>query len=323
MANHKRNNQPIAFGDINIVKHAASQEAILDAAMRMRDQDVLEAGSLGFLSRELVQVSLPHSNPGDDLPVWSRQNGNLSLTLQPKREMKDGKLECVGYPYGVIPRLILIYLCSEVVRTKSRFVPLGNSMSHFMTEVGISDVSGGRWGTIPRFKDQLRRLLQAKIDFTYDSEQVEAYENASIAKRVVLWWENSPPDQETLFESYVKLDYDFVERICSHPVPLDKRMVGALQKSPLALDLYFWLNHRVTWLKADQRISWKALAQQMGSAYTDVNNFKKAAQKELQLIKVLWPDLKIESAHGGFIIKPSHPHVAAKTIITLPGAREN
>ncbi len=323
MSKQERYKKPVSFGDIKVVKLAANQEAILDAAVRMQDKNALEANSLGFLCRELVQVSLPHSNPGNDLPVWSRENGNLSLTLQPKRYMKEGELQCVGYPYGVIPRLILIYLCSEVVRTKDRYVPLGNSMSNFMQDIGISDVSGGRWGTITRFKDQLRRLLTANINFTYDTNQVKIDENASIAKRTVLWWDESTPEQETLFDSYVKLDYDFVERICAHPVPLDKRMVAVMQKSPLALDLYFWLNHRVTWLKANQRISWKALAQQMGSAYSDVNNFKKAAKKELQTIKALWPGLNIESAHGGFILKPSRPHVSGKTIITLPSPKEN
>ena len=323
MSKPKRNNDPIALGDIENVRMAASQQAILDAAMRMQDQDALEANALGFLCRELVQVSLPHSNPGNDLPVWTRENGNLSLTLQPKRYMKEGELQCVGYPYGVVPRLILIHLCSEVVRTGERIVPLGSSMSQFMQDIGISDVSGGRWGTISRFKDQLRRLLTANINFTYDTDEVKVDENASIAKRVVLWWDASLPEQEALFESYVKLDYDFVERISSHPVPLDKRMVAILQKSPLALDLYFWLNHRVSWLRKDQRISWRALAQQMGSEYSDVNNFKKAANKELRKIKAAWPDLKIESARGGFILKPSRPHVTSKKVFALPSVKKS
>ena len=98
-------------------------------------------------------------------------------------------------------------------------------------------------------------------------------------------------------------------------------MVAVLQKSPLALDLYFWLNHRVTWLKSDQRISWKILAHQMGSEYADVNNFKKAANKELRKIKAAWQDLKIESARGGFILKPSRPHVSSKKIFALPSTK--
>jgi hypothetical protein len=33
-----------------------------------------------LLARQLVQT-LRHSDPGD-IPVWSRQNGNLTLTIQ-------------------------------------------------------------------------------------------------------------------------------------------------------------------------------------------------------------------------------------------------
>jgi hypothetical protein len=34
------------------------------------------------MARQLVQVTLPHRNPGD-VPEWSRTNGNLLLSIRP------------------------------------------------------------------------------------------------------------------------------------------------------------------------------------------------------------------------------------------------
>ena len=35
-----------------------------------------------FLARQLVQATLPHSDPGD-VPVWTRTNGRLTLVVRP------------------------------------------------------------------------------------------------------------------------------------------------------------------------------------------------------------------------------------------------
>jgi hypothetical protein len=63
-----------------------------------------------FIARELVQVSLPHSNPGN-IPVWTRTNGNVTLAIQPGADITAGK--SYGYPYGTIPRLLLFWMTTE------------------------------------------------------------------------------------------------------------------------------------------------------------------------------------------------------------------
>ena len=73
-----------------------------------------------FLARNLVQVTLPHSNPGD-VPVWGRTNGNLTLTIKPDWSIDPctGKPVCIGLPYGTIPRLLLFWITTESGRTFS------------------------------------------------------------------------------------------------------------------------------------------------------------------------------------------------------------
>ena len=48
---------------------------ILDAAVEVRQEP--DAYEIAYLARELVQCTLPHTNPGD-VPAWSRTNGNLT-----------------------------------------------------------------------------------------------------------------------------------------------------------------------------------------------------------------------------------------------------
>jgi hypothetical protein len=66
----------------------------------------------------------------------------LSLLASPK----------IGLPYGSIPRLLLAWVTTEAVKTKSRELELGDSMSAFMAELGLKP-TGGANGSITRLKE--------------------------------------------------------------------------------------------------------------------------------------------------------------------------
>ena len=89
------------------------QKRLIDASTaialdRPTDQDK------AFLARQLVQTTLPHADPGN-VPVWSRSNGNLTLTIQQGYD-DDGKP--YGHPFGTIPRLLMYWMTTEAIRTK-------------------------------------------------------------------------------------------------------------------------------------------------------------------------------------------------------------
>lgn len=52
---------------------------ILDAATVIRERWP-NASDLAFMAKHLVQVTLPHRDPGD-VPFWSRTNGDLTLVI--------------------------------------------------------------------------------------------------------------------------------------------------------------------------------------------------------------------------------------------------
>ena len=97
---------------------------------------------IGFTSRVLAQATMPHKNPGD-VARWERSNGALRLVIQPG---PDGKL-----PYGSIPRLLMAWVTTEAVRTKSRELTLGNTLSSFLDELGLGR-TGGEKGDITRLR---------------------------------------------------------------------------------------------------------------------------------------------------------------------------
>ncbi|MGB5659050.1 MAG: replication protein RepA [Thermoanaerobaculia bacterium] len=71
----------------------------------------------------------------------------------------------VGLPYGSYPRLLLAYLTTEAVRTKSPKIDLSATPNDLARKLGLSTISGPR-GTALRLEVQLRRLLHMRLSWT-------------------------------------------------------------------------------------------------------------------------------------------------------------
>ena len=95
----------------------------------------------GFMARMMVLCSLPRTNPGNR-KEYKRVNGPYRLYMQAGPETK--------LPFGNLPRLILAWLCTEVVRTQSREIVLGKSLSVFMRTLGVYSSAGGGANPAPQ-----------------------------------------------------------------------------------------------------------------------------------------------------------------------------
>lgn len=272
------------------------------------DTDAISAGELSFMARLLVQVTLPHRNP-KGATKWVRRNGDLTFTLQPFiTEDKKGKELNFGLPYGSIPRLLMSYITREAVITKNPKISLGRSLSQFMGELGLVP-TGGRWGTITRLREQVKRLFSCRLAFSYATENTFAFKPQEIAEETLLWWDPKSPDQLTLEDSYVLLSQKFFEELVKHPVPVDMRVLRHLKQSPLALDLYTWLTYRVSYLKEPVSIDWNSLAGQFGSDFQEIRIFRFKVRKHLRKIKAVWQDLKIDETGDALTLYPCSPHI--------------
>jgi hypothetical protein len=286
---------------------STSMKTILDAAVDIKM--IPNSYEIAFMARSLVQATLPHSDPGD-VPIWGRNNGNLILTIKPDWELdtKTGKPRSVGIPYGTIPRLLLFWITTEAVRTKSRRIELGDSLSAFMRELGLVP-TGGRYGSISRLREQMNRLFRSKISFDVrqvsDDKKGQAWVDMQIATKGEFWWNYHQPDQPSLWKSWIELGESFYEAICAAPVPLDLRALKALRKSPMALDLYAWMNYRTFTLKSgkEQFISWHSLSQQLGSDYGNTNDFRRKAKCAIKKILIVSPGINFEFVDGGLTLR--------------------
>lgn len=277
-------------------------ENLITEALAIEEEAAKEAGAIGFMARALVQATLPHRKvEGSE---FVRTNGHFSLSIMaPSR---------IGLPYGTVPRLLLAWLTTEAVRTKSRELELGDTLAEFMRELGMGAATGGSTGTITRLKDQMTRLFSSSITGIYEGKDATAILNRTVADKAVLWWHPKAPEQAGLWRSTVTLSQPFFEEITDKPVPVDLRAIQALKRSPLALDIYTWLAYRAAYVKKPTVIPWEGLAMQFGSDYKLLRQFKAAFLDELRKVVTVYGGAQVEPTEGGLLVKPSLPHIARK-----------
>ena len=320
----------LAVGELPLMKQLAkkyarptrAQNALVDAVLSI--QAAPEAVERGFMARQLILCTLPHSDPGN-IDAWSRRTGSIALGIQPGVDFDTGRK--IGYPYGTIPRLLLFWITTEVQRVKNlpelsitqkRTLQLGQNLAAFMEAVGLNPRGGGKRSDAKRLHDQMDRLFSSRIGFVEKKQDGSAIgkERGSmeVSPHYELWWNKKQPGQGTLWNSHVFLGEGFYNALVDCAVPVDMRALKALKKSPLALDLYAWICYAafaiVQQKRQPQFVPWKSLMHQFGTDYTGpsaVKNFKAHVKAALRKIagngsgrSGLYPGLTIKPSRGGF-----------------------
>ena len=278
---------------------------------------------LGFMGRVMALCSLPRANPGLRLQ-YKRVNGPYTLIMT--------AVGRTGLPFGNLPRLLLVWISTEAVRTQSRELFLGSSLSEFMRKLGVAPIGGGSRGERTRLRNQMRRLFNAHIQLAYEDAQIWASVNSPIASRTEFWENSTRPGERVGWDSKIELGEKFFQEIIRQAVPLDMNILKALKRSSLGLDLYLWLTYRSFTLKRPLRLSWACLYRQFGvdpSKADDkrtVDDFRKDGLRELTKIKTAWPELHYMTAKGVLILLPSTPAIPPQAVastrgVALPGPR--
>ena len=119
----------------------------------------------GYMARVLVQATMPHSATSER--QFLRTIGNLTISIT--------ALGTQPLPFGSYPRLLLAWLSTEAVRTRQSKIVMGDSLSSFMGKLGLLP-TGGRWGSIPRFRQAAQSLFASAVACFYDDETRSAGE---------------------------------------------------------------------------------------------------------------------------------------------------
>jgi len=284
---------------------------VIDAAAEiMGDRDPQD---LAFLHTVLAQAFLPYRDP--KTRDYLRESGRASMVVSAGYLLDPITRKPVlqGIPYGTKPRLLLIHLCTEAMRTRSPVIPIADSMSAFMRELGLK-VTGGKKGTIRTFQDQLHRLAAARVQLMFDGGDVATTLNPdSLVKRFDVWFPNDAR-QRVLWPSEVHLSDTFFESLQTHAQPLDPRAIRSLQHNGRALDTYVWLANRLPRVKAanGDRVSWAALQGQFGADHKDAKGWRRLFKQALRQAVTVYPDAKVEQVDGGLLLKRSAPPIRRK-----------
>jgi len=275
-------------------------DRLVSAALAIEAEEAREAGAIGYMARAFVQATLPHKKIQEE--VFKRTNGTFTLSMWGPN----------GLPYGTIPRLLLVWLTAEAVKTKRRELVVGDSLSAFMRQLDLVP-TGGRWGTIARLREQTKRLFSTHINCTYDDKQSFQTANRQIVENAMLWWSPKQPGQAALWGSTVLLSESFFQEVITGPVPIDMRALKRLRNSPMALDLYCWLAYRMSYLRKPTEIPWGALQSQFGANYPTTTrgrlDFKRNLLKHMGKIHTVYKEANVTQGKHGLLLKPSSTHV--------------
>ncbi len=259
----------------------------------------------GLMPCSFVQASLPYSaRAGRE---FIRRAGKYRLILYSPD----------GLPYGSIPRLVMSWMTTEAVKTHSRTLYLGDSLSAFLEELGLHRTGGPR-GDITRLRRQIDLLFGCFISLRYEDDTEENGEtvhrkdirNMVVADEAYLMWQpkkvgGSVFSKKGKIPPSIVLSETFFNEITSAPVPVDLRALRQLRKAPMAIDLFVWLSYRLSYLKKPVKISWEQLSVQFGSNYARTRAFKEAFLGHMEAIRFMTNGISYKSESDGFTLYPS------------------
>ncbi len=286
---------------------------LLNASEAIRTQP---PDRLDFLHTVMCQVGMPRK--ATESRVFERQNGPFSILLEAGKLWNGRAWQAQPLPYGTMPRLVMVHLSSEAVRTRNRRVELGESMRQFLQILGIQ-TNGGPRGGYTSLKRQMEALAACRLTIGMSAQGRVVTVDAKPIRRFEAWIQNDGP-QRTLWPGVLELSSEFYETLAQHAVPLDYRALSALKHSALALDVYTWLAHRLCRIRDPKGVmlSWQNLHDQFGQEYHHVKDFKKSFRHVLKQVWLVYPTARIDDWAHGIILKSSPPPIV-QTRAVLPG----
>lgn len=258
-----------------------------------------ETHRVGIMHAGFAMTALPHKSIPDR--EWVRQGGNIKLRVESGIDAEDN---IVGIPFGSIARMILLFLQTEAVKTRSREIELGKNMYQWLTAMGIE--VGGK--TYKLVKEQSKRLSYCKLTFYRTSENFTAVSNGSFVRDAIL--PSKDDSQLSLWREIVRLDEAFYQSLIEHPMPVREAAIKQLGQRSMAIDVYIWLAYRLHSLARPTPITWKALFDQFGGGYSALKTFKFQFKEPLALALAAYPEAHVHTEDTGLVLYPSAPPVA-------------
>ena len=272
----------------------------------INNNEVEKKLEIAFAYKHFMQSFFPYKKT--DKKIYERVNNFCSVSL-------ISSSENVGLPYGIMPRILSVWLITQAVKQKTSKIYLPATLTSFVNDLGFRS-NGGIRGDITRIKDQLIRLIHTAYSLKLSNSETYQVHNVFPIKRASLWWDTKSGSNN--FDTYIELSEDFISEVKINSVPVNFVYIKELTDSCLAFDIYVWLCYRFGYLKEKTFISWSALKQQFGSQYKEdkkaIHNFKAEFLSQLKKVLNLYTNANIyeSSDKKGLILLPSQLNIPRK-----------
>jgi hypothetical protein len=304
----------LAFPTLSRVQNRLIQNGI---AIRDAGQE-----QITYQHTVLCQTCLPYRNPGDDQTRWECKQGNTGLVLYAGEAMNPSTQKWVrlGLPFGPKPRLVLMHLNAEAIKTGSPIIEVEDSMTAFVRRV-LRYAPNGR--DMRTMKDQLARLSAATVRLAIALSLERTVQVSTQMITAFDLWFPTDDRQRILWPSRVRLSQEYFDSLSAHAVPLDERAISALAHSAMGLDVYSWLAQRLHRIEAGkpQFITWKSLKEQFGWSYKRIRDFRRVFLDVLSKIHSQYPAARMEADQRGITLHHSPPPIQKRLFTLPPGTR--
>ena len=261
-----------------------------------------EEAAPGYVHAGFAMTALPHKRI--DATEWVRDGADIRLRIESGKS-HDGT--SVGIPFGYVARLILLYLQTEAIKTRSREVELGRSMHSWLKAMGLN--SGGKGYEAVR--EQSRRLSLCRLTFYRLSEAGEAVMNGGFVREAILPSRDTG-SQLSLWRETVLLDEVFYDSLIRHPLPVREAPIRKMAGRSMAIDLYIWLAYRLHHLTRPTRVPWPALYRQFGAGFAQPRQFRAHAREALALTLSAYPEARVRVDDEAITLMQSPAPVAER-----------
>jgi hypothetical protein len=289
------------------------QNRIISAAVEIEQEDPLE---IVYQHSLFCQVALPRSRPEGRSFERSYRNGSVKMQAG---ELWNGHQWIEQpLPAGPKPRLALMHLNSQAIKTRSPYIDIGNSCAEFLRRLGLNAHGGS---TYRLFKREMQSLASCRMTLGFSEGEKHITVNTQPISRFEAWL-TANDDERVMWPAELRLSQEYFESLQKHAVPLDARACGALAHSALALDIYSFLARRLYSLQKPVKVTWQQFHEQFGQEYTGqdaVKDFKKKLVPAVRASLALYLEAKVDEVRGGLLLKPSMPPVHARSVAVSHG----
>ena len=303
-----------------IVESVGARKAIAPATntKTIVAEDVKER-NIGFLPAAAVQCFFPQKQLPDNVRDWQMSHGKCELLIEGGRISKRGEPRIFRHcsvPYGYLARLLFTYISGQAVKTRSKHIDLGHSMTKFMRRLGIAIDGRSRKRLVTAVED----IAAASFYLGYWNQDGSAHTKfARVANRTSFWQMPKDENQVTLWTPEMEISADFYEQLQEHRVPIDVDHLANLTRSPRRMDLYTWLAYRTHTIKEGKvdAIPVSYLKPVFAPNMESTRLFKQRLKADLIAIGKVYPRFRAEVQEDVLILHQSPPPVPPATSILI------